>query len=83
MTSAVENTAWFDDQTRCVNLARHYALSLDLNSALGKNHPIESAGDGHVIALNLALDSGRLAENQTVLGEDVSLYLAVYTEGPS
>jgi len=79
VTSAVENTAWFDDQTRCVNLARHYALSL----ALGKNHPIESAGDGHVIALNLALDSGRLAENQTVLGEDVSLYLAVYTEGPS
>src|SRR2546422_4134095 len=49
-------------------------------STLGKNHPIESPGDDHVIALNLALDSGRLAENQTVLGEDVSLYLAVYTE---
>lgn len=83
MAPAVENTAWFDDQTRCVNLARHHPLGLDLNSTLGKNHPIESPGDDHVIALNLALDSGRLAENQTVLGEDVSLYLAVYTERAS
>lgn len=83
MAPAVENTAWFDDQTRCVNLARHHPLGLDLNSALGKNHPIESAGDDHVIALNLALNSGRLAENQTVLGVDVSLYLAVHTERAS
>ncbi len=83
MASAVEDTAWLNDQTRCVNLARHHPLGLDLNSALDKNHPIESAGDDHVIALNLAFDSGRLAEDQTVFGEDVSLYLAVHTERAS
>lgn len=83
MAPAVEDTAWFDDQAGCVNLAGHHPLGLNLYAALRKNHPIESAGNNHVIALNLALDLGGFAQNQTVLGEDVSLYLAVHAERAS
>lgn len=83
MAPAVEDTPWFDDQAGCVNLSGHHPLRLDLNAALRENHPIESSRDDHVVPLNLTLDFGRLAQNQTVFREDISLYLAINTERAS
>src|SRR6266849_10486043 len=78
---AVEDSARLDDQAGRVNLAGDNALGLDLDTALRENDPIEPAGDHDVVALNLSLDAGGLAQDKALFRNNVTLHLTIQTEG--
>ena len=81
MAPAVEDPAGLDDQTGRVNLTGDNALGLDLDPTLRENDPIEPAGDHDVIALNLSLDAGGLAQDKGLFRNNITLHLAIQAEG--
>ena len=80
MTLPVENSARLDYETRGVDFARHDALSLNFDAALGKDDAIEFPGNHHVIALDLPFHSRPFAQDQAVTGNHISLYRCIDAE---
>ncbi len=46
-----------------------------------EDHTVEMAGDYDVIAFDLPLDAGILAQNKSVRGNQQSLYISFHAEG--
>jgi hypothetical protein len=80
VAATVEDSSRFNNQARGVNLARNYSMSLNLDPSLGEYHPVKSAGNYDLIALDLPFDLGPLAQNQRLTAEDVSLDLGLDPE---
>ena len=80
MAMPIEDSARLDDQAGCVNLPGHDALGLNLHAAFGKNDPIESSRDDHVIAFDLPFHAGTLTEHQGLRRDDRSLHLRFQAE---
>jgi hypothetical protein len=77
VATSVENSAGIDDHARRVYFSGDDALGLNFDAALGKNYPIEAAGDDDAIAFNLSFDFGIFTEDYSLLGNDVALHVAV------
>ena len=77
MAAPVENSAGINHHAWRVHFAGYHAPRLNLYPALRKYHSVKSAGDYHAIALDLSLDFGALSEYDGLLGDDISLDVAV------
>ena len=66
-----------------MNFAGDDTFGLNLNASLGENHAVITAGNHHAIALNLTFDFGVFTENQSLLGDNISLHVPVNTERAS
>src|SRR5882757_5025706 len=77
VAAAIKYPAGIDDQARGVNFPRNNTFGLNLHAALRKNHAVVAARDDHAISFDLTFDLGVFAQNQRLLGNDVSLYVAV------
>src|SRR6266849_7777828 len=64
-----------------MHFAGHDALCSDLHAALRKNDAVKAAGDYHAVSFNLALDLRAFAENDSLLGNNIALDIAVDAEG--
>src|SRR5260370_42181729 len=64
-----------------MHFAGHDALCFDLHAALRKNDAVKAAGDYHAVSFNLALDLRAFAENDSLLGNNIALDIAVDAEG--
>ena len=73
MASPVEDSARINDHARRVHFASDHALGFNLHATLGKYHAIKPAGDDDAIAFNLTFDSGAFAQDDGLLGYDISL----------
>jgi hypothetical protein len=80
VAATVEDSSRFNNQAGGVNLARNYSMSLNLDPPLGEYYTVKSAGNYDLIALDLPLDLGPLAQNQRLTAEDVSLDLSLDPE---
>ena len=80
MASSIKNSTGIDHHARGMNLARDYALRLDLHSTFREDHAVKAAGDDHSISFNLSFDLGILAQDDGLLGNDVSLDVTVDAE---
>src|SRR6478672_11860956 len=76
VATSIKNSAGIDDQAWRVNFSGDYTFGLDFDAPLGKNHAVVTAGNDHAIALDLTFDFRVLAENQSLLGDDVALHVA-------
>ena len=55
-----------------VDFSGDNGLGLNLHPPLGKDHPVEAAGNHHMIALDLTFHTGSLAQHQRLAGDDVA-----------
>jgi hypothetical protein len=83
MALPIENSAWFDDQTRRMDFPSDYTLRLDFHPASCEYDAIEFAGNYDMISLDLPLHSGSFTENQAVTGNHIPLYMRVDAEHTS
>ena len=82
MASPVEDSARINDHARRVHFTSDHALGFNLHAASGKYHTVKSAGDDNAIAFNLSFDSSPFAQDNGLLGYDVSLDLAIDSKRP-
>jgi hypothetical protein len=80
VAATVENPTWIDDHAGRMDLAGYHTLSFNFDAALGEDHAVEAAGDYYAIAFDLAFDFGVLAEDDSLLGDDVALHVPVNAE---
>src|SRR5260370_34833493 len=64
-----------------MHFASHHTFRFDLHAALRKNDGVQAAGDSHADSFNLALDLRAFAENDSLLGNNIALDIAVDAEG--
>src|SRR5215510_13495441 len=57
-----------------------HALGLNLDAALRENHAVEAAGNHHAVSFDLSFDFGAVAEDYSLLGNDISLHVAIDAE---
>jgi hypothetical protein len=57
--------------------AGYHAPRLNLDPALRKYNSVKSAGDDHAIAFDLSFDFGAFSEDHGLLGNNISLDVAV------
>ena len=65
-----------------MHFAGDHALGLNFHAAFSKNNAVIAAGYHHAVAFDLAFDFGVLAEDQSLLGNNISLHIAVNAESP-
>ena len=63
-----------------MHFAGNYAFGFDLHSALRENYAIKTAGDDHAVAFNLSLDFCAFTEDYGLLGNDITLDVAIDAE---
>jgi hypothetical protein len=80
VATAVEDAAWFDDQTRGVDFAGDDALGLNFDSALGEDYSVKPPGNDYLIPFDLAFDFGTFTEDERLITEDVALDLSFNAE---
>lgn len=83
MATAVENPSRIDDKAGRMDFAGDDALGLNLHAAFGEDDAIITARNNHAVPFDLAFDFGVFAEDQRLLGDDVSLHVAVDAERAS
>ena len=80
MAAPVEDAPRVDDHAWGVHFPGNNALRFNLHAAFGENHTIEAAGNHYAVPFDLSLDFGALAQDNCLLRDDVSFYVAVNAE---
>src|SRR5215469_12570407 len=80
VAASVENSSGVNHHTGRMYFSRDDALGLNLDAAFRENHAVKAAGNDHAVSFDLTLDFCAVAENDRLLGNDISLHVAIDAE---
>ena len=80
MATSVKDSTRINDHAGRVNFSGDHALRLNFHASAGKDYPIEVSRDDDSVALNLSLYFCILTQDNSLLGNYISLNVTVDAE---